>query len=931
LLIWINFFVCEEQLFIIFLDKYSLCSYIGPEFPMRSKFNKSSRPVMKFRFVNYAMGVLFFIVPQASRAQSFAGGSGTAGDPYQVNTPAHLNDVRNYLTSYFIQTGNIDLNVSPYNTGSGWNPIAGGGTADLFTGQYDGNGYTISNLMINRSSTANVGLFGHLGEGTVDNPVVIQDVHLSNVNVVGARGTGSLVGRVTGNIYTLIENCDASGSAGKCNVTGDAATGGLVGSNNSVTQTPGGTNNPIISKCWANIDVVYSGADPGVLNAEKYGGLAGCNQKGTILDSYALGSVTANKSDSWDVSNVGGLAGCILYRGRIERSYSTGAVSGTNATNLGGLLGNRGTGGNAGVIEFSYWDTQTSGQSSSAGGTGMTTAEMKVEANFVGFDFTNTWNIDGSTNNGYPFLRSVTPTGYVEWSGATSEAWDVASNWQSSDLPGTSDIAMIPTGLSNYPVITSTVTNIPKGLSIAEGASITINPGGALTVREVLLNSEGNDGLVIESDASGTGSLLHNENDVSATIKRYITGSSTLTDMRYHTVSIPLTSDNSPVSNLFLGSYLFEFDPDNQDWTGLGTSTTTPLSVNEGYLIYYPDANTTYTFAGTINNGAFSVADMTSTVDYYHLIPNPYPSAIDWDASSGWTKTNLYDAIWIFDAASGNYAAYGSEAGTNGASQFIPVGQAFFVRAEVAGPALTMNNDIRVHNSQAFYKSTMQTNSLLRIATSANDYADELIVRFREGSSDIYDNNGDVAKMTGLPKAPQLYSLSSDEVALSINSFPFTNQRKEISVGFSLNANGPVTLQFSGVDSFDPQIPLYFRDELTGNTINLRTTQEYSFVHDTCNDPLRFTLVFNDAQAIDEDNTPVFVLFCQDNQLTIIMPPEFIGEAHLELININGKTLFQKSIYPGKSVFQLPDLKTGIYLCRITNNNMDYSEKIWVR
>ena len=161
-----------------------------------------------------------------------------------------------------------------------------------------------------------------------------------------------------------------------------------------------------------------------------------------------------------------GLPAVFLYRGRIERSFSAGAVSGTNATNLGGLLGNEGSGGNRGVVVDSYWNTVTSDQSSSADGTGLTTDEMKIQANFDGFDFTNTWTIDGSTNGGYPYLRTVSPTGYVEWSGTNDNAWDDATNWQNSDLPGQYDIAIIPEGLAKYPIITTTVTNLPKGISV---------------------------------------------------------------------------------------------------------------------------------------------------------------------------------------------------------------------------------------------------------------------------------------------------------------------------------------------------------------------------------------------------------------------------------------------------------------------------------
>ena len=75
---------------------------------------------------------------------AFESGSGTAGDPYRISTAAHLNDVRNFLTSHFIVVNDINLNEAPYNTGSGWDPI--GTSGSKFQGTFDGNNKIISNL-----------------------------------------------------------------------------------------------------------------------------------------------------------------------------------------------------------------------------------------------------------------------------------------------------------------------------------------------------------------------------------------------------------------------------------------------------------------------------------------------------------------------------------------------------------------------------------------------------------------------------------------------------------------------------------------------------------------------------------------------------------------------------------------------------------------
>ncbi|GAH55595.1 unnamed protein product, partial [marine sediment metagenome] len=72
------------------------------------------------------------------------------------------------------------------------------------------------------------------------------------------------------------------------------------------------------------------------------------------------------------------------------------------------------------IIADCFWDTQTSGQVTSDGGTGKTTAEMKTKATFtdVDWDFETIWAICSGINDGYPCLVDVTPSClYPRWKG----------------------------------------------------------------------------------------------------------------------------------------------------------------------------------------------------------------------------------------------------------------------------------------------------------------------------------------------------------------------------------------------------------------------------------------------------------------------------------------------------------------------------------
>lgn len=355
-----------------------------------------------------AGGFALSFTPDARAAGgSFGGGDGSSANPYRIEDVLDLQAMSGSLTAHYELADDIDATAtSSWNGGDGFEPI-GRDISNSFLGSFNGNGYTINGLYINRPGSPNVGLFGHVGNSSATTE--IRNVRLTNTTVYGARGTGTLIGRITGNANTLVEKC--SSLAGS--VTGNGATGGLIGSHNSWKETSGGTDNPIARYCFADVDVTFSGSGKG----DKFGGLAGCSQKGTLDRCFARGSVTHQCTGTINES-IGGLAGCIYYRGEINHSYSTGEVSiSGDCIRYGGLVGNvnehptGGSLGNDGVVISSFWDVDTSGQPTSPGGTGTSTAAMKTESTFTdaGWDFTSTWAIDAGENNGYPYLLNFPP------------------------------------------------------------------------------------------------------------------------------------------------------------------------------------------------------------------------------------------------------------------------------------------------------------------------------------------------------------------------------------------------------------------------------------------------------------------------------------------------------------------------------------------
>ncbi|MGD9638169.1 MAG: GLUG motif-containing protein [Alphaproteobacteria bacterium] len=117
------------------------------------------------------------------------------------------------------------------------------------------------------------------------------------------------------------------------------------------------------------------------------GGITGYVNDSSIINSYATGNVCGDaRIGSWNYRGIGGLAGYV-YSGVVKNSYASGKiVTYSGGTYLGGLTGYVG-----GTFTSSYWDTQTSQQSSSGGGIGKTTVEMKQQSMFSDWDFENVW------------------------------------------------------------------------------------------------------------------------------------------------------------------------------------------------------------------------------------------------------------------------------------------------------------------------------------------------------------------------------------------------------------------------------------------------------------------------------------------------------------------------------------------------------------
>ncbi len=366
----------------------------------------------------------------------YGGGSGTADDPFLIQTSQQMNAIganSNDWDKHFKLMADIDLSAF---TGTDFNIIGYYISDDdnkPFTGVFDGNGHTISNFSYRTGPiiiTEGIGLFRYVGGTDME----IKDLGLIDPNVVAAsgEGVGSLVGIME---YGGITNCYVQNG----HISGERRVGGLLGRIFSCLITDCYVEADVsgFTKIGGLVGVNYAGmiidcsSVGDVFGVSKIGGLVGVNEflmeqgfyipgnitgccaegkmeglncvgglvgdnLGRVTDSYATADVFVLFVFQIDGppggNRIGGLVGHNYYwtdalvPPSVLRCYSTGSITESilGTDNVGGLVGL-----NEGTVTNSFWDVETSGLSSSDGGTGRTTSQMQRQSTFInaGWDF----------------------------------------------------------------------------------------------------------------------------------------------------------------------------------------------------------------------------------------------------------------------------------------------------------------------------------------------------------------------------------------------------------------------------------------------------------------------------------------------------------------------------------------------------------------
>ncbi|MBI9038792.1 MAG: T9SS type A sorting domain-containing protein [Bacteroidales bacterium] len=815
-------------------------------------------------------------------------GDGSSGSPYQIsslNELAWMMQNPDTWDSYFELAADIDASASSaWDGGKGYAPIGRQTpTEDQFNGYLEGNGYTISNLYVNRPNTNDVGLFGYTDRNYSQETSYVQNLGMEDVDFTGGYRTAGLISRST----SLVSSCYATGS-----ITGDASNSiaaGIIGQSHKLVKN---------SYSRASVSAVYE----------------------------AAGFISFNNSD-------------------IENCFSTGAVSDATHSLDGFCNDNDGHG--DGTISNCFWDTQTSGQSSSSGGTGKTTAEMKTQSTFTdaGWDFvgettngTNDyWSIDGSNNNAYPWLswEGYDPVN-ITWDGSEDTDWNTAANWSLDIVPTVSNNPIINSG-GNQPVISATGTALCNNL--------TVNTGATLTIRST---SSGTGSLIVEGTATGNVTV---ERFLTMDKWHYISGqtniSGTFTDL------MGLGTPGSSINQFYRWDESLNSGDDTGFWidilngpTGNGTGNEMGQSFTacRGYAVTYKTTDKTLSLSGipyTDNKTITITKTDASSNPGANLVGNPFCSTIAINTSAQETN-NFIDqnssvlrddarAVYFWDESQNDYEVKNNASG----AIYAAPGQGFMVISKSASESLEFNVSTRKHGSATFYKNG-PNDDVARMKLLVNDSENRsniTTIAFLPDMTLGLDPSFDAAKLKGNPDIALYTRLVEDNgVDFAIQALPPLNTEKlEVKIGLDISTAGDYNFKIIESENFDKSTSIKLEDKENGNLINLREVEKYSFninEHGQIRD--RFALHFNNATGIEDTNTETenIRFYVYDNKLYII--DKELKNGTIQLFNMLGQPVMEKRYLEEVNTIDF-DLKTGYYVVRIITDKTSMSGKIYVK
>jgi autotransporter-associated beta strand protein len=563
-------------------------------------------------------------------------------------------------------------------------------------------------------------------------------------------------------------------------------------------------------------------------------------------------------------------------------------------------------------------------------------------------------NISFTGYTGTPILLStgeLVPSNGT-WLGTANNDWNNAANWGNNVLPDASTDVRIPSGLTNYPVIASITTADCNDLSIASGATLTI-----------------------DSDASGSGSLIMAgiyTGPGQVTYNRYLND-------RWHLVSSPVAAGNDQSVSTFLANaansiyrpsnpsanqyemVIYKEETDSwqyyEDELGAGGYFNThPNFLNGAGYGLLRSAAGKVAFTGSLPNSDVS-ASLVKTANGWNLVGNPFPSVIkandaSGDATTNFLKLNLsnldpnYAAIYLWEEGSD----YNGETNyfrviTNGidpietpgdvspAQNFIQAGQGFFVKAAINGGSVLFSRAMQSHSVSTPLKSAKIDEWYgLQLNVSNGENKAHTIIAFNKDMSkglDISYDAGLLNSGNGLEVYTRL--IEDNGIDFAVQALPDSEMEQiAIPLGIDYETGGKLTIS-ADIRKLPDGETIVLEDQLTGMLTDLSTDTYSVSLPPGSKGTGRFYLYVSRSGMTGltpvNKKVPPIEIWSDNGSITI--QGKLSRHAIARLFDLQGKLLIEKNLNDTQlNQITSPVTAKGIYFIKIIDGRWETTKKM---
>jgi hypothetical protein len=476
----------------------------------------------------------------------------------------------------------------------------------------------------------------------------------------------------------------------------------------------------------------------------------------------------------------------------------------------------------------------------------VTTFTVRPKTGLTPGTYSETVTIEADNMTDVTFTVTFLVSGVYTWEGSSSTDWHTAANWNPNAVPDQYSEIIIP-DTDNDPVISSVnvtvneltiesgallTVNSARRLTINNGGVLTIEPLGRLTNSGTLVNNAGTGGILILSDATGSGSLIQASSGIQATFERYMTPNT------WHTLSSPVsgsiqsfiqnTNNNIPYNGTS-GIYgMGQYSESDGKWIYYTNATyNTSFTAAKGYITRKEaGSDGLVTLPGTLNHGDIGIS-FAGERNGWNGIGNPYPSYIAFNQSAGSTNFVTANASVFESSYAAGYFWDGDEyiiVNNATAALMLQPGQGFVVKVNTtSGGTFNFTTAMQGHSSSStFYKKSYFPWSKLKLQASSGTDSASTLMLFRGDMTTGVDVTYDAGLLGGNENYLLYSKLPEDNgVNFAIQCLP--DQETEnmvVPLGFNSSKTGPVTFKAAEANLPSGYVAM-LEDKVTGQFTNL--------------------------------------------------------------------------------------------------------------